>query len=354
MLLWGKEWTKAELLKRIGSLSQLGGISRFEYCDGKSKGVTALRVKTATGFEFLVLPEKGLDIVEASYNGRSLCWHSPVGVVHPAYYDPDKLEWLKTFAGGLVATCGLSTAGSPSEDQGQQLGQHGAISNTPAEQVNWWEEWKDDELLLTISGKVREAQVFGPNLVLHRNLQAALSGRFVRIHDTVENQASWQTPLMMLYHCNFGFPLLTDRSRLYAPAHKVEGRTSFATNRIENWDHFEPPTASIEERVYYHQMTPGLEGLVRVVLVSDDATRDFAVEMTYRADTLPQLIEWKMTGEGHFVLGIEPGNCKVDGRKREREAGTLRILEPGEKEEFQLELRVLDGAAEVAKAIAQL
>jgi len=353
MRLWGQEWSKAELLKRVGAVSQLGGITRFEYCDGKSKGVMALRVKTATGFEFLVLPDKGLDVFEASYNGRSLCWHSPVGVVQPAYYDPDKLEWLKTFAGGLVATCGLSTAGSPSEDQGQQLGQHGAISNIPAEQLNCSEEWQGDELVLTISGKVREAQVFGPNLVLHRTIQTALSGRFFRINDTVENQASWQTPLMMLYHCNFGFPLLTDRSRIYAPEHKVEGRTDFAASRIEYWQHFEAPTRGIEERVYYHQIKPGRDGLIRVVLVSDDTTRDFGVEMAYRAATLPQLIEWKMTGEGHFVLGIEPGNCKVDGRKREREAGTLRLLEPGEKEEFQLELRVLDGAAEVAQAIAQ-
>jgi len=159
---------------------------------------------------------------------------------------------------------------------------------------------------------------------------------------------------MMLYHCNFGFPLLTERSRIYTPANKVEGRTDFAKSRIGNWNHFEPPTRGIEERVYYHQIAPGPDGLVRIVLVSDETAPDFAVEMTYRADTLPQLIEWKMTGEGHFVLGIEPGNCKVDGRKREREAGTLRLLEPGEKEDFQLELRVLDGAAEVAKAIAQL
>lgn len=352
MFLWGKEWTKTELLKRIGSVSQLGGITRFEYCDGKAKGVTALRVKTAAGFEFLVLPEKALDIFEATYNGRSLCWHSPGGVVHPAYYDPDKLEWLKTFAGGLVSTCGLSTVGSPSEDQGEQLGQHGAISNTPAGQVNWWEEWKGDELLLTISGNVRETRVFGPNLLMHRTIQTAISGRFVRIHDSVENQASWPSPLMMLYHCNFGFPLLTDRSRIYTPAHRVEGRTDFATSRIEYWNHFESPTRGIEERVYYHQMTPGPDGQVRVVLVSDDTSRDFGVELSYRAATLPQLIEWKMTGEGHFVLGIEPGNCKVDGRKREREAGTLRVLEPGAKDEFNLEIRVLDGEKEVAQAIA--
>jgi len=66
MHLWGKNWTRAELHQRIGALSQLGGITRFEYCDGKAKGVTALRVKTASGLEFTVLPEKGLDLFEAA------------------------------------------------------------------------------------------------------------------------------------------------------------------------------------------------------------------------------------------------------------------------------------------------
>jgi hypothetical protein len=69
MYLWGRDWSRSELEQRIGSLSQLGGITRFEYCDGKARGVTALRVRTASGFEFSVLPERGLDIFEATYQG---------------------------------------------------------------------------------------------------------------------------------------------------------------------------------------------------------------------------------------------------------------------------------------------
>lgn len=74
-------------MKRVGALWQLGGITQFEYSDGKAKGVAGLRVRTAAGLDFSVLPERGLDIVEASHHGRSFCSHSPVGVVHPAYYD---------------------------------------------------------------------------------------------------------------------------------------------------------------------------------------------------------------------------------------------------------------------------
>ena len=339
-------------MKRTGALSQLGGITRFEYCDGNARGVTALRVRTASGLEFSVLPEKGLDIFEAAYLGRSLCWHSPAGVVHPAYYDSRNLQWLKTFAGGLLTTCGLATAGHPCEDQGEQLGLHGAISNTPAEQVSWREEWKDDELLLTIEGKVRESRLFGPNLVMRRTIQTSLAGRFLRLSDRIENEGSEDVPLMLIYHCNFGFPLLTDRSRIYGPSRQVDGRTEFAALHKESWNLFEPPSPGIEERVYYHDMTPGRDGDVHVILVSDDTLRDFGVELTYSAAALPRFVEWKMTGSGNFVLGLEPANCRVDGRKAEREAGTLRILQPGEKEEFRIEFRVLDGEQEVSEAIA--
>jgi len=352
MQLWGRSWSKAELMQRAGALAQLGGITRFEYCDGKAKGVTALRVRTATGLEFTVLPEKGLDIFEAAYKGRSLCWHSPAGVVHPAYYDSRNVEWLKTFAGGLLTTCGLATAGYPCEDQGEQLGLHGAISNTPAEHVSWSEEWKDDELLLTIEGRVREARLFGPNLAMRRTIHTSLAGRFLRLSDCIENEGGEDAPLMLFYHCNFGFPLLTDRSRIYAPSRQVEGRTEFAALRKKSWNVFEAPSAGIEERVYYHEMAPGPDGRVRVVLVSDDSVRDFGVELSYRAATLPQFIEWKLTGSGSFVLGLEPTNCKAEGRKAEREAETLRILKPGENEVFAIEIRVLEGEREVAEAIA--
>jgi hypothetical protein len=351
MYLWGRDWSRSELEQRIGSLSQLGGIARFEYCDGKARGVTALRVKTASGFEFSVLPERGLDIFEATYQGRSLSWHSPVGVMHPGYYDPRGLEWLKTFAGGLLTSCGLSAAGSPSEDHGEQLGLHGSISTTPAEQVNWWQEWENDELLMTISGKIREARVFGPNLVANRTIKSSLAGRFIRLEDRIVNEGNLITPLMLVYHCNFGFPLLTDRSRIYCPSQHVEGRTDFAKLHKESWNVFEPPVPGIEERVYYHEMAPDEHGNVRVLLVSDDATRDFGVEITYTAATLPRFVEWKMTGQTHFVLGLEPANCKVDGRKAERDSGTLCFLKPGEEKQFGLELRVLAGSQEVSEAI---
>jgi len=352
MRLWGRHWTRKELTERIGALSQLGGITRFEYVDGKAKGVSALRVRSASGLEFAVLPEKGMDIVEATYHGKSLSWHSPVGIVHPAYYDPRELEWLKTFPGGLLCTCGMTTAGFPDEDQGEKLGLHGTVSNIAAEYVSWSEEWHEDECILKICGDVRETRVHGPNLLLRRTIETSLAGRSIRLRDSVENQGFLDTPLMYIYHLNFGFPLLNENSRICAPSDMVEGRDKHAAATKQKWDEFEPPTIDMLERVYYHGMRPDAEGNVTVVLVSDDQKKDFGVAIRYPSTSMPRFIQWKMTRVNHFVLGLEPANCRVEGRSAERKAGTLKILRPGERENFGFELRVLDGKDEVADAIS--
>jgi hypothetical protein len=99
-------------------------------------------------------------------------------------------------------------------------------------------------------------------------------------------------------------------------------------------------------------MRPDAAGKVTVVLVSDNDRPDLGVALTYGAETLPEFVQWKMTGANHFVLGLEPANCRTLGRKAERQRGTLQTLAPGERRAFQVELSVLNGADEVANAIS--
>jgi len=351
MLLNGRHWTRSEILKRVGSPDQLGSVTSFEYSEGKARGVRALRVQTAAGFSFCVSPDRGMDIVEATYQGRSLCYISPVGVVHPSYFDSREMGWLKTFSGGLLTTCGLANVGSACEDNDEKLGLHGAHSNTPAESVHWHQDWVNDDLISTIHGTVREAQTLGPNLVLNRTLRTSLSGRTFELHDVVSNEGFEASPLMILYHMNFGFPFLTERSRIYCDSIHIDSRTEFSRLTQDDWKRFNEPVAAINERVYYHTMRADDDGNVRVVLVSDEFHPDFGIELIYSKSTLPEFVEWKMNRASTYVLGIEPSNCRVDGRKVERESGRLQVLEPAEQREFNISLRVLDGAAEVADAL---
>jgi hypothetical protein len=98
-------------------------------------------------------------------------------------------------------------------------------------------------------------------------------------------------------------------------------------------------------------MAPDPAGKVTVVLVSDGDRPELGMALSYDSKTLPRFVQWKMTGTNHFVLGLEPANCWTLGRKAERDRGTLQTLSPGERREFRLELRVLNGAEEVSNAI---
>lgn len=345
--------TRNSLENHIGRLSQVGGISPFVHAEGKAKGTSTLRVRTAMGLEFWVVPDRGIDIYEASYKGQSLCWHSPTGVVHPSYYSNRGLEWLNSFAGGLVCTCGLTTAGAPSDDGGEKLGLHGPISNTPAENVNWSESWEGDDCVLTVSGKVRETSVFGPNLLLERTISTSLKSSSVLIYDVVENEGFKESPLMVLYHLNFGFPLLTERTRIYGPSQAIEPATEVAARTVDDWASFNAPQQNTTERVYFHRMLPDATGKVTVVLVSDNENPEFGVALSYDSRALPEFNQWKMTGTNHFVLGLEPANCRTLGREAERQRGTLQMIAPGERREFWLELKVLEGKQQVAEAIQE-
>src|SRR5512136_2340248 len=130
--IFGKTFTKPELLKRVGDISQLGGVKPVELVNGNERGVRAAEFKTGAGLNFTVLIDRALDISAADYCGQSLCWRSSTGDVAPAFYEPEGLSWLRSFYGGLLITCGLTYIGAPDVDQGKPLGLHGRVSNIPA------------------------------------------------------------------------------------------------------------------------------------------------------------------------------------------------------------------------------
>src|SRR5690349_12268545 len=112
--LYGRSWSRSELLERVGDVSQLGGARLVTFVEGPEAGVQAAEVRTGSGLNFTVLPGRGMDIGFAEYLGAPLCWRSPVGEVAAAFYEPSDYGWLRGFGGGLMVTCGLTTAGWPS------------------------------------------------------------------------------------------------------------------------------------------------------------------------------------------------------------------------------------------------
>lgn len=346
--LWGREWTKRELLERVGDLAQVAGVDAFTYRDGARDGVRAARVRTGGGLEFTVLLSRGIDISHAVYKGMPLAWVSQTGEAHPHAFEPEERGWLRTFYGGLVTTCGLSNAGMHTEDDGEALGLHGRVSHLSAEEDGAWTQWNGDEAEIIVSGTLREARVFGENLRLTRRITAPVGGAEIRIRDRVENVGFKTSPLMLLYHLNFGWPLVSEDTEIAVSARGTQPRDSAAEAGMDRWGRLEAPQAGYAEQCFFHDVVPDKSGSATVLMVN--RARQLGMKIAYDPATLPHLTQWKMMGQGEYVCGIEPANCKVLGRAAERAAGRLQSLEAGEIRHFSVTLSVLDGEEAIAAA----
>jgi len=341
--LYLRNLNRSELLQRVGHMDQVAGIKLLEAADGLARGSRVFQVWTGSGLSFSVLADRALDISACHYHGVSLAWLSPVGEAHPAYYEPEGAGWLRSFPGGLLVTGGLDQFGYPCTDEGEALGLHGRVSNLPARYVNYRAAWQGDQYELEITGEVRQARVFGENLVLRRRILTALGSTKIRLEDEVTNEGFVPHPHMILYHFNLGYPLLGETAHLQVKVEKTSPRDAEAEVGLADWMNFQPPTQDYREQVFYHTPVADAAGQIRVEL--RNPARGLGLRWTYQQADLPHLFQWKMMGQGTYVLGVEPANSSgMAGRAAARAGGDLPYLAPGESRRYALEVEVFKWA----------
>lgn len=312
----------------IGHESQLYGVEEHRLVGGKGDGMRLLQVNNGRGLAFTVSADRCADISRLSLDGVNMGYFSPCGYVAPAYYDHVGDGFLKSFTAGFLTTCGLNGVGTPCEDAGESLPLHGCIANTPAERI-WWET-KEDEI--RIHAVVPDEGIFSHRLVLERTIRCSLLHSEIVIRDTVTNEGDADYPAMILYHMNMGYPLLSEQAELYVPSAEVVPRNERAAEGLHAWDRMEKPQAGFEEQCYFHRFEG--EGLASIY--NPQIGKGLAIR--FDPGNLPYFTEWKMMGAGDYVLGLEPGNCHPDGRRKMREEGKLTILPPGGRAEYQVEI----------------
>ena len=301
----------------IGNPSQLFSLRRVIMAEGKAKGTEIIEARTAGGLELDILPDTGLDLGQCRYRGINMSWTSKNGYDSPAVFSAWENEFLRTFPGGLLYTCGLRSAGPANRDGEEWHPLHGRYHGTAAEQV--CTEITGDEIV--VKGTVRETALFGHALESKRTIRIPVSGSSVTVEDTVCNQTPRDEEYMKIYHCNFGYPLLSEKAELILPAEReTVPRTPFAAAGLDRQCAFEEPVPGEEERVYFQIMKDDFRAELR--------NRAAGVRMTisWSGDTLPVLSQWRSMASGDYVLGLEPANCYIMGRHDERENGTLPVL----------------------------
>ena len=333
-----------ELRKKCGDPSGLCGIKDYVFNDGPARGVRAFDLKNGRGIEMTVLADRGLDIPFLSFKGHNIGLLNKVGIRSPYLFQEDGASgFLKQFYAGMMTTCGLTYAGAAGVDGGKALGLHGPYDNIPAAKVTAWQDHEGDDIVLRVAGEVREAEVFGPNMVLTRRLTLDTEKNELHIHDVVENQGFDTQPLMMIYHINFGYPMLDDGAKAYFSTTEVAPRTDFAAEGMHNYDVMEAPGVGRDEQCYYH--TGHADGEAFAMIHNEKL--GIAAMVRYDKAVFPMLCVWKCMRAGEYALGLEPTTSGVVNRAEARENGMLTWLEPGETREFNVTIELSDDAARI-------
>jgi hypothetical protein len=347
----GRTWTRQEIVERVGDPAQLAFARGVVLADGKAEGVRAVEVATGSGLAFTVLPGRGMDISAASYRGKALSFQSGTGVTSPAYYEEAGGAWLRTFHAGLLTTCGITNAGAPSVDQGRAFGLHGRLANAAAEDLCVQQDWQGDEFEIRVAGTMREATAMAENMRLRRSIETRLGARGFRLCDTVTNCGFEAQPLMLLYHFNYGFPLLSPGSRVVGPVRATEARDEEARRDrgVQECMRFQEPVQGYREKVFFHSLAADPRGRTFIALVNGDCGdgSPLGIVARWNATELPFLTEWKMPCRGFYVVGLEPGTVTPLGRGPLREAGTLPQLAGQASYTVTIDVEVLDSAADI-------
>lgn len=317
------------LRERIGSMRQLASIRRAVLDDDKGRNMRIVEISNGSGLDFTVYPDRGMDIGEARFKGTPLAWITPNGPVAPEFYEANGLNWLRSWGGGLLTGCGLMNVGGPNCAGGEEHGLHGRLSHTPAGNINTFSRWSDDDSYeLKVEGDIRISRVFGKNLLMHRSIRTAMGENAIEIEDTVSNEGFRTTPIMLLYHMNFGYPLVDEKTFLEAVEHKVTPQNAIAAAGFRDWRYADAPTEDFIEQVFYHDIPAGDDGMAAISMINPE--KKLRLTVSYRTAELPYLVQWKQMGCGEYVMGLEPANCFPEGQENFEKRGLLKLLRPGE------------------------
>lgn len=319
----------------IGNSLQTRGAEQYVLQNGKGDGMHFIYVRNGLGLEAWISVDRAGDVSRLSFKGDNFSYFSPCGYVAPQYYDAKGAGFLKSFTAGFFTTCGLDAVGSPCTDDGEELPLHGTVSHIPAIVTAIIENENELEIRL----KIDDCATFGRKYVMERKYIFSYKENTFTVSDSVTNEGVKAAPFMIMYHCNMGYPLLSEQSIVKIPNNKVTARNEHAAQLIDTALQMEKPQSDFEECCYYYD-TKEKNSISSVGIYNPEINK--GVVLSYNKQNLPCFTEWKMMGIKEYVLGLEPGNCTPDGRDVLRKENRLFFLQPNESKTTNLKFSFID------------
>jgi galactose mutarotase-like enzyme len=335
---------------------------------GLSDGVDRIDVSTGS-LEVSICPTRGMGIWRGNLAGDLLGWNSPAqGPVHPSFIQRDELGgigWLAGFDEWIVR-CGLNNNGAPATDrlldntgaeQTMSLPLHGRIANIPAHHVRV--ELRTEPFpSINVIGLVDEAMLFFPQLRLETRIEFPLGSTKFAIHDRVTNLRSQPAELELLYHTNFGPPLLEEGSRFLAPIERLAAINSHSSKGLARWNEYPAPIPGVIEECFVMKLLANPHDR-RSLAMLQNSSGDKACLLRFSLDQLPWFTLWKNPAalSDGYVTGLEPGTDLPNAKPFERANGRVVTLPAGAHYDIDLAVELTNQKEQVVaweREIAEL
>ena len=334
---------------------------------GRQEGVELIVIDNGA-MTINVIPTRGMGILSVQSGDVRLGWDSPVQeVVHPSFINLASrggLGWLEGFNEWLCR-CGLESNGAPGPDRilgttGEEtavdLTLHGRIANLPAQEVDLIAH-REPPFTIKVRARVDERMFHGPTLELYTELSTEPGSQTFHIRDVITNRGSREQEFQILYHINFGPPLLENGATFLAPLAQVTASNDRAAKELTTFDRFGGPTPGFAEQVYF--IRPRTDGNSNTLALIRNKAGTRGASFRFSTAALPCLTLWKNTAalEDGYVVGIEPGTNFPNNRRVERKFGRVPKLGPGASHAVALDFAIhlnSEGISAVTKEIATI
>jgi hypothetical protein len=299
--------------------------------------------------KFSLIPTRGMSIYKVECGDVTLGWNSPVKqIVHPRHIDLNDhggLGWLAGF-NEMMVRCGVEFAGHPGEDDGKMLTLHGRVGNIPASEVSVVVDDKPP-YRIRVRGKVEEKRFKFGIFELWTEVSTIPGSNSFQIADRLVNKSQYEKEYQIIYHANYGRPILEKGAKFIAPVKSVAPFDDYAAKDLDKFQTYLGPTKNYGEQVYCLTMNANEKGMTTVML--HNSAGETGVAMRYAVDTLPYFALWKNTDteSDGYVTGLEPATGFPYNRSVERKQNRVPKLKPGGEVNFQVEISVLENAEDV-------
>ena len=322
---------------------------------GKQEGSTLITIDTKD-LQVSLIPTRGMDIYEIKSGDVRYGWKSPVDeIVNPAYMNLEMrngLGWLDGF-NEMMVRCGYEWTGHPGEENGKLMSLHGRAGNTPASKV----VVSIDETApyaIHVKGLVKENTFKLSALETWTQLTVVPGEKVVKVHDELTNNSDYDRDYQIIYHSNFGSPILEEGAKFVAPVKEISPFNDYAKKGLKDWETYQGPTKGYDEMVFNLVPYADKDGKTTAMLHNKAADKGIAV--SFDTKQLPALTMWKNTDtmKQGYVTGIEPGTSYAYNTKYQRPLGLVPKLQPGQSQRFDLSYTLLRSKADTEQALADV